>query len=218
MNSREIVVKGIGNAAAIPDIIKLSINIEVNNSDYEKVMSQSSEMLDNLKAAVMSAGHDAKDLKTIRFNIDAKYKKYREQTGQIQRLTGYTCYHYLELEFSLDMQLLGATLGAIADCRAKPRFSIRFSVKDPGIVTERLLENAVENAKRKAEILAKSASVTLGAIQRIDHSWSEHQFYSPTNYLLCENTIPKYAESMALDIVPEEIDLSDTVTVVWAIE
>ena len=218
MMNRELVVKGIGKATTSPDLIVLNMNLEVSAPDYEKTMRCSTEMLDKLRAAVVSAGHDGKELKTTNFNINTKYESYRENGGHKQRFAGYVCYHGLKLEFDLDMPMLGATLGAIAKCEANPNFNIKFSIKDPTAVSEQLLEDAVENAKRKATVLAKAAGVSLGAIQRIDYNWSEHHLYSRTDYQFNELMVCEAASPMAMDIEPEDINVSDTATVVWAIE
>ena len=216
--NRQLAVKGIGNASTAPDLIVLNMNLEASDMDYEKTMRRGSEMLDALRAAIVSAGHDGKELKTTSFNINTKYETYRENGGHKQRFAGYACYHGLKLEFGLDMVLLGATLGAIAGCEAKPNFDIRFSIKDPNAVSEQLLESAVENAKWKAMVLARAAGVKLGAIERIDYNWHELHLYSQTDYQLCDAMVCEAAAPMAMEIEPEDINVSDTAMVVWAIE
>jgi len=218
MNNREIIVKGIGKAAVAPDLIVLNMNLEVSDMDYEKTMRRSSDMLDKLRSAISSAGHDGKEMKTTSFNINTKYESYRENGGHKQRFAGYTCYHSLKLEFSLDMAALGATLGAISGCEAKPDFNIKFSIKDPSAVSEQLLESAIENAKWKATVLAKSAGVKLGEIQRIDYNWSELHLYSQTDYQFNDMMLCEAAAPLAMDIEPEDIKVNDTATFVWAIE
>ena len=221
MEKREIVVKGTGKVSASPDLLVIDLNHEVVEPEYDKAMLVATEHLDALRAAVVSAGHDKKSLKTTQFNVNTKYESYRDKSNNYkQKFVGYCCTHGLRLEFDLDMKRLGVTLGAIADCPARPRFSIKFSVKDPTAVSEQLLENAVENAKRKAEVLAKSAGVKLGAIKRIDYNWSEHHLYSQTDFCLAESAAD-YSESpraLAMDIEPDDIDVSDNVTVIWFME
>jgi uncharacterized protein YggE len=217
--NRELTVKGIGKAAAAPDLIVLTMNLEVCERDYENAMHRGTEVIDTLRAAIVSAGHDYKEFKTTSFNINTKHERYQEKEVWKQRFVGYSCTHGLKLEFDLDMRKLGATLGAIAGCDADPEFNVRFSIKDPNAVSEQLLENAVENAKWKATVLAKAAGVKLGAIQRIDYNWSDIHLYSNTNYMLCESATAYSAdEAMSIDIEPEDINVSDTATVVWAIE
>jgi uncharacterized protein YggE len=181
-------------------------------------MRSGSEVIDTLREAIVSAGHDGKELKTTSFNISTKYESYKEKDAWKQRFIGYTCSHDLKLEFDLDMTKLGATLGAIAGCDADPNFNIRFSIKDPNAVSEQLLESAVENAKWKAAVLAKAAGVKLGEIQRIDYNWSEVHLFSPTDYQLSDAMVCEEAAPMSMDIEPEDINVSDTATVVWAIE
>lgn len=48
-----------------------------------------------------------------------------------------------------------------------------------------------------------------------NYSWSEFDIYSKTSYSVCEE---KVSGCSAPEITPSDIDLSDTVTFVWAIE
>ena len=48
INSREIVVKGIGKATATPDLIVLNMDLEATEPDYEKTIRRGVEMLDEL--------------------------------------------------------------------------------------------------------------------------------------------------------------------------
>ncbi|MCL2747947.1 MAG: SIMPL domain-containing protein [Oscillospiraceae bacterium] len=217
MNNRELVVKGIGKAVVAPDLIVLGMDLEVIGRDYEKTMRRSAEMLDALRAAIVSAGHDGAKLKTTNFNINTKYESYRENGSHKQRFVGYACSHNLKLEFDLDMPALGATLGAIAGCEANPSFNIRFSIKDPAAVSEALLASAVENAKWKAMVLARAAGVTLGAIQRIEYNWSDLHPFSQTNYQVRDTVVREAAAPMAMNIEPKDIDMRDTATVIWMI-
>ena len=82
-----------------------------------------------------------------------------------------------------------------------------------------LLAKAVDDSKAKAEILTSAAGVKLGKVVNINYSWGEINIYSePVNYdkaILCEESAYNYESS--LDIEPEDLDISDTVTVSWEI-
>ena len=219
MDKREIVVKGIGKVSVAPDLLVIDLNFEVVEPEYDKALFTATERLDALRAAVATAGHDKKSLKTTRFNVNTKYDSYRDKNDDWkQKFAGFSCAHELRLEFDLDMKKLGVTLGAIADCPTKPKFSIKFSVKDPNAVSERLLKSAIENAKQKADVLTKAAGVMLGAIKRIDYNWSEHHLYSQTDFCLMESAADYSKNPRVMDIEPEDIDLSDSVTVIWSME
>lgn len=219
-NNREIVVKGTGKSSTAPDLIVLNLNLEIKNHDYETVMQLSADALDKIRKAVALAGHEAKNLKTTNFNINTRYDRYKDKYGDYkQRFAGYVSTHGLKLEFDIDMTLLGATLGAITESSVNPNVNIQFSIKDPTVISDSLLESAIDNAKRKATVLAKSAGVKLGEIKRIDYNWSDHHFYSQTylnnDYLMvCEDV---GRPLMKMDVEPEDIDVSDTATITWAI-
>lgn len=54
-----------------------------------------------------------------------------------------------------------------------PEFRISYIVADPETVKNELIGKAVEDAMKKAEVLAKAARLTLGSIQTVDYSWGE---------------------------------------------
>ena len=58
MNNREIVVKGIGKVSAVPDLIVINMNFKVIEPDYEKAIRRGTELLDALRNAIVSVGHD----------------------------------------------------------------------------------------------------------------------------------------------------------------
>jgi len=219
MANREIAVRGIGKATVAPDLIVLDMSVTSTETDYGKTMNRAAELFEALRSAIVAAGYDNKALKTTNLSINTKYKSIRNNNEYNQIFIGYSCFHSTRLEFDIDMQKLGALLGAIAECKANPQLTVRFAVKDPDAVSEQLLASAVEDARRKAEVLAKSAGVALGEVKRIDYNWSEHVYYSNTSLGLGENAAG-FAElsSVDMDIAPEDIKASDTAAVIWAIE
>ena len=83
-----------------------------------------------------------------------------------------------------------------------------------------LRESACANAKAKAkaEILTKASGVTLGELVSIDYNWGELHLYSPTRYEMEADCLMKIsAAPTAMDIEPDDIDVSDSVTFVWEI-
>ena len=178
-------------------------------------MSNASELIEMIRSAVVSVGHDANKLKTTQFNIDAKYERYKIKEEWKERFIGYSCLHNLKLEFDLNMSILGETLNAISKCNAKPRLNIKFSIKNTTEVSEKLLQDAVENAKVKAEILAKSAHVKLAKIVRIDYDWSELHLFSDVDM---DMGTALFSDIGSIDITPDDINVKDSATIAWEIE
>lgn len=83
---------------------------------------------------------------------------------------------------------------------------------------EEVLKRAVENSKEKAEILATAAGVNLGEIQSIDYSWGEIDIRtSPVDMFEAKRTLA-LEPSYDIDIEPDDIDVADTVTILWEIK
>ena len=84
-----------------------------------------------------------------------------------------------------------------------------------------MLANAVTDAKAKADVLSKASGVSLGEIITIEYSWAEIDFVSrPMDKLMLEECCMRSCEpdeAYDIDINPDDIDVTDNVTVVWTI-
>lgn len=186
--------------------------------DYEETMKLATDSVSKLEKAIEEAGFNKKELKTTSFNIRTSYKSYYDENKNYKnKFDGYICEQGLKLQFDLDMQVLSKVLTAITKSGVEPRLNIRFSVKDKEKVNEELLINATENARRKAEVLAKASKVNLGKLLTINYNWSEVGIYSKTTYEM-ENKSLVMEEAYAPNIEPDDIELSDTATFVWEIK
>ena len=95
--------------------------------------------------------------------------------------------------------------------------SIAFTVKDATAISEEMLRSAATNAQQKAQVLCDASGVKMGDLIAIDYSWGELDIYSHTRYDCCEEACAPMI-SKAIDIDPEDIDVSDTATFVWEIK
>ncbi|MCE9655765.1 SIMPL domain-containing protein [Clostridium celatum] len=215
---RLITVKGIGNVNVKPDLIIINMELVSHKYDYEETMKLATDSVSKLEKAIEEAGFNKKELKTTSFNIRTSYKSYYDENKNYKnKFDGYICEQGLKLQFDLDMQVLSKVLTAITKSEVEPRLNIRFSVKDKDKVNKELLINATENARRKAEVLAKASKVNLGKLVTINYNWSEVGIYSKTTYEM-ENKSLVMEEAYAPNIEPDDIELSDTATFVWEIK
>ena len=215
---RTIRVIGKGRIKLKPDMTRITFSLKGIYPEYEETVRKSSEVTEQLKDLISNYGFKRSDLKTLYFNIDTEYENYRENDVYKQRLVGYRYSHTMKLEFESDQSRLGKILFGLAHCNYTPEFRISYTVKDSEAAKNQLLAKAVQDAREKADVLSKAAGVELKDILSIDYSWGEIEFaVHPTGELgMCEN-YKCLDESYDLDIEPDDIDVSDTVTVVWEI-
>ena len=213
--NRTMKVKGKGNLTVRPDMTRVSISLSNICKNYEESLSLSAENSNLLRKIVSELGFDESDLKTVSFDVDVKNESYRDRNDNWKnRFVGYKVSHSLKIDFESDNDLLGRLLGRIALSPAKPEFGISFFVSDTEAAKNQILGNAVRDAKAKAIVLAEASGVKLGEIRNIDYSWSEIRFESDRMPMACGST----GAEMEIDIEPDDIDVSDTVTVEWEIE
>ena len=218
---RIIKVTGKGKISVKPNTIRLNIEAEGVYKEYEQAVKKSTEATCILRETIEKAGLKAEDLKTVHFDIDSEYESYRDKNDDYRsRFVGYKYTHSMYIQFSSDNKQLGRVLYELAHCNVNVEFSICYTVKDEDAVKNELLGKAVEDSKVKANVLAKAAGVSLGEIKSIDYSWGEINIFSkPLNFGSCDMFLEE-AEPKAygIDIEADDIDIQDTVTIVWEIK
>ena len=212
---KTIKVTGKGHLKLRPDTTRLMLTLDGMEPEYDAALSRSAEETRALAAALTAEGFDRAELKTLSFNISAEYEGYDDAGVWKQRFAGYRFRHALRLDFPADNERLGCVLSALAACPANAEIQISYTVSDPEAAKNALLSSAVRDAGEKAAVLAEAAGVTLGAIQTVDYSWGETTFEVRTMDALARPMAAKARFDM--DVEPEDIDVSDTVTVIWEI-
>ena len=215
--NRIIRITGTGNIKVKPDMTRVTMTLSDIDKRYEKALADSSQNSESLRKIVSDLGFTASDLKTVSFDVNVENTNYRDRNDNWrERFAGYRVNLCLKIEFESDNTLLGKLLGAVAGCNAKPQLNISYFVKDAEGAKNLLLGNAIKDAKQKAAVLAEASGVVLKEIQSIDYSWGELHFESRPEMMrmACEET---YGD-LRMDIEPDDIDATDNVTVVWAIE
>lgn len=218
--NRTITIKGVGKLSLKPDQTVVSLMPKTVRADYDKAMDEAAKHLEQLHNAVTEIGFTKDDLKTTSFDVGTEYENERDENGNYKQIfVGYRVTHGLKLEFDFDSQRLSKVLGAIAVCIAEPELNVQFTVKDKEAVDAALLQSACANAKAKAEILTKASGVTLGELVSIDYNWSELHLFSQTQYDM-EDACMRMASAAptSIQIEPDDIDISDSVTFVWEIK
>lgn len=221
---RTIRITGKGKIKVRPDMTRITMMLEGVYPEYSEALRHSSQDTESIKDILAAFGFERQDLKTLSFNVDARYENYKEDNIFKQRFAGYIFKHQMKVEFESDNDRLGRILYALAHCPVKPEFRISYTVKDQEAAKNELLGKAVADAREKAAVLTQAAGVGLKEIQSIDYSWGEINFevHPMSRTMLAEDTagILRGPQSAGydLDIEPDDIEVSDIVTVVWEIQ
>jgi uncharacterized protein YggE len=204
-----ISVKGVGNVSVPPDITVITFQMSALEHVYEESVNRLNQRVDALRKALEGVGVEPRDLKTTHFDVSAEYN-YQTKHSQFE---GWKAQHTLRLEFPVDRDRLNRVLGAITSTDIESQITIRFEVSDQASLRTRVLEDATRTAQRNAEAIASAAGCRLGKVLNIQYGWSEIRFES-MHYDIAPDALMA-SELAAPDIEPEDVDATDSVTVVW---
>ena len=217
---RTVRVTGRGALKLRPDLTRLTLTLQGTDPDYSETMRRSAEDAEALRAVLAELGFAWDALKTLSFSVDTLYEGYQDESGAWRnRFVGYQFHHTLKLDLPVDNVFLGRTLYALSTCAAKPEIQISYTLSDPESAKTALLAAAVSDARAKAEALCAAAGERLGTLLHIEYARSEPQMeIRPLRKLAAaDNAIPEAAASYDMGIEPDDLSLSDTVTMLWAI-
>ncbi len=224
MGEKVIRVTGKGQIKTKPDMTRITLTLEDTRKDYDKTLKASAEDTEVIKDIMEKQGFERSDVKTLSFNVDIENKSYKDKDGSWKsRFAGYKYRHIMKVEFPSDHDRLGRILYLLANNAAvHPKFRFSFFVKDVEASKNELLGKAVADARAKAEVLTVAAGVHLKDIVSIEYSWGEIDLeISPMSRGLeladCKMMAAEPDHSYDIDIEPDDIQISDTVTVVWNI-
>lgn len=210
-------VKGTGKASFKVDLIVFKIKIKNIDLDYNKSIERNSYLTEDLKNKIKEGGFNPDDIKTRSWDINTEYSSEKVKEGyttkEVSVFKGYESYHSLVFELDFSKENLFNVISSISKCENPPEFNIDFSIKDKSNANDEVLINAINDSKRKAEIIASASGLDLGDIVNIDYHWTDVTFESPTYFSKMELNL-----FSAPDISPEDIILKDSVSIVWEIK
>ncbi len=213
---RTITVKGIGKVSAKPDYVVLSMSMESKNRDYDEAMSLAEQKIAQLNESLASVGFEKDSVKTTDFIVSVNYKYHKDYNGNsYQEFDGYVVKHKLKVSFDFSSERLSEALSAVAGCLSKPDLSVSFTVKDQTAIQGELLRSATANARSSAEILCQASGEKLGELLSINYNWGELDVYSHTSYEIEDKCLLAAKPMDSIDMEPDDIDVSDTVTFMW---
>ncbi|MFC1984209.1 SIMPL domain-containing protein [Chloroflexota bacterium] len=203
-------VSGRGVVTVTPDIATLRLGVEVQATSVAEAQSQATEAMEEIMDALADNDVAEKDIQTQYFSIRQVTRWDRDKEEEI--VVGYRVTNTVTAKIR-EIDKAGTVIDAVATAGGDlTRIdSIGFSVDDPSAYYEEAREEAMADAKAKAEQLAELADAQLGKATYI----SESSQVPPTIY----RQDVYYEEAMPAAETPisaGEMEISLTVQVAYA--
>ena len=229
-------VSGNGKASGSPDIAVLSLGVESVEDTAAEARTNAATAMNEVTDVLTDAGIAESDIQTRHFNINPRYQSVEiercdsddgSSEGEEEGTTEKSCYKVWEsrlIGYSVSHQASVkirnlANAGDIIDKAAEAAGNlvringISFSIEDPQALQDEARANAVEDMKRRAEMLAELSGVELGRLVYL----TEGASYVPPQPVYARAEAAFAASDASTSISPGELDVSVRVQGVFLI-
>lgn len=158
-------VSGNGTVLVESDLAIVTVGVREASADVLVAQASVNEKIAAIKQALLDAGVQETEINTDSINIYANYD-YSDNTEVI---VGYTANNSLSVR-TTDIDNVGALIDAAFAAGANTLDNVQFTVQDDSEAREQALTKAVEDARRKADVLAAAAGMQVTAIESIAES------------------------------------------------
>lgn len=216
MDEKLITVTGRGGIHVVPDVTRLELTLVSLHDTYESAYRQAKSNTDKLSKIMEEVELSITLPKTIKLDIDKKtqneYDKYKNYIGE--KFIGFGLDHRVKIDLGMDNILLNNIVKLIGQHLKQAEIEIGYTVRDSRPSELKMLERAVKDAKEKAEIMAKAAGCSLGLVKSINYAVQEFHIYSQARQIHGAEEA-SCCNKESLDITPDDLAVSDDVTVEW---
>ncbi|MBL8158302.1 SIMPL domain-containing protein [bacterium] len=179
-----ITVTGNGEVFAVPDRATFTVSVREEAEDVAGAQDKSTAKINAIIAYLKEAGVEEKDIKTQSYNVNPKYEYTQAACTNFscppsnQKLAGFEVYQTLEVKVQ-DPKKAGELLTGVGGKGASEVSSLSFTVEDEDALRAQAREQAISEAKEKADALAKQLGVS---VVRVVGFYEDAGGYPPMPY------------------------------------
>ncbi len=199
--NRTVTVTGTATIRSQPDEAVVTLGVQTQDQSAQAAMQENANKMTDVLKVLIDRGVRRDDIATSGISL---YPNYSDD-GRF--ITGFTAQNQVNVTVR-DMGTVGEVIDAAVAAGANMMSGVSFQLSNENQGIDRALQEAVANARSKAEVLSQAGGATLGDVLQI----------SETNYAPGP---PIFAETAAAGaptpVMPPTIETQVSVTVTWAL-
>src|SRR3989344_8256256 len=172
-----ITVQGDGQATLAPDVARVSFSVENTSATVAEAQTATTKSVDSALDFVKEQGVAEKDIKTLSYTISPQYSYPNPcSPGLIcpdyyrtPKITGYQVSQTIQVTIR-DLTKVGELLGGLGKLEIRNVSGPAFAPDDSTEGYSAARADAINKAKKQAELLAKQLGVSLGKIVNFSES------------------------------------------------
>ena len=201
-----VTASGSGTTQAAPDTAEMSFGVTTTSSNAKSALDDAAKIAEQIAAAVKKQGIAEKDIQTRDVSV---YPQTVDRNGK-QVITGYQASLSVGVKVR-DIARLGETISAANAAGANTISGPTFTIGDPAPVRAQAIDQAVTDARKSAEAMAKAAGKSVGAVLSMSSS-----DVSPVPGPMYGASVVRAAK--AVPIEPGQLDVTANVIVTFELK
>jgi len=163
-----VTVTGEATVAVAPDTAMIRIGVTSQEKTAREAGEANAKQMTAVLAAIKDAGIAERDIQTSRLSLQPQYDPNKSGTA---RLTGFQATNQVTVRIR-DIDKLPAVLDRAIAAGANEMSGIEFVVSEQSKLLDQARDDAIADARRKAELYAKAAGAKLGRVVSITEEGS----------------------------------------------
>ena len=208
----ELKVTGTGTVYIQADRASASLGVNLSGEDLGELQQRANNAVAAVIEALKAAGLDEQNIATNYIYISPRY----DYSSDVERLVGYSINNSMTITTD-QIDNIGTYIDAAFAAGANTFDSINFSVSDDTEARKQALELAVQDAQRKAEVIAAAAGVGLRGIEEIVEGAQNDYYYNTrtgaASYAIAETA----AEDAGTTVRAAQVNVTATVQVTYGL-
>ena len=202
-----ITVTGSASVTLKADYARISVGVSSEAATVEQAANENNAAIFAVIEALKEAGVAEEDIATSNYSVYAEYD-YASFGGQ--KLTGYNVTNQLTVIIR-DMEHIGATLDKATAAGANNIYNIEFLSTKADEAQDEATVYAVQDAMRRAKLLASAAGLNLGGIKSISDTVASYG-------IVTRSYASKLDAVAGNSILPDDTSVSASVTIVFELK
>jgi len=164
---KTVTVTGEASIAVAPDMATMRIGVSSQEKSAREASEANAKQMTSVLAAIKSAGVAERDVQTSRLSLQPQY----DPNKGTPRLTGFQASNQVTVKIR-DVDSLPTVLDRAIAAGANEMSGIEFVVSEQSKLLDQARDDAIADARRKAELYAKAAGAKLGHVVSITEEGS----------------------------------------------
>jgi uncharacterized protein len=198
-----ITVLGTGESQSRPDVANVSVGVVSDGKNAQEASSINANQTEQVVSALRKAGIADKDIQTSGYSVQPVYKQGNPAEG----IQGYQVSNNVRATVR-KLDSIGKVIDAAIKAGANNVHGVGFGLEKREAAEDGALKEAVENARRKADVIARAAGLRITGVREISSAPQE-----PRPMMMMEASFSRAAS--ATPISPGELTITAQVTVVY---